>query len=60
MGKDIASKEGHAFAAEILDFMREKLMDYQNETNNLYNLEATPAKGLLIVLLRKINNFIQG
>jgi ribonucleoside-triphosphate reductase len=45
MGKDIASPEGHAFAAEILDFMREKLMDFQNETNNLYNLEATPGEG---------------
>jgi len=45
LGQDIASPEGHAFAAEILDFMREKLMDYQNETNNLYNLEATPGEG---------------
>jgi len=45
MGKDITSPEGHAFAAEILDFMRERLMDYQNETNNLYNLEATPGEG---------------
>lgn len=45
MGKDIATKEGQALAGEILDFMREKLMDYQNETNNLYNLEATPGEG---------------
>jgi ribonucleoside-triphosphate reductase len=45
MGKDISTPEGHAFAAEILDFMRERLMDYQNETNNLYNLEATPGEG---------------
>lgn len=45
LGHDITSKEGHAFAAEILDYMREKLMDYQNETNNLYNLEATPGEG---------------
>jgi len=45
MGKDISTPEGHAFAAEILDFMREKLMDFQNETNNLYNLEATPGEG---------------
>ena len=45
LGQDITSPEGHAFAAEILDFMREKLMDYQNETNNLYNLEATPGEG---------------
>jgi len=45
LGTDIASSEGHDFAAEILDFMRERLMDYQNETNNLYNLEATPGEG---------------
>lgn len=43
--RDIASKEGKELAEEILDFMREKLMDYQNETNNLYNLEASPAEG---------------
>ncbi len=45
MGKDISTKEGQALAGEILDFMREKLMDFQNETNNLYNLEATPGEG---------------
>jgi len=45
LGQNITSPEGHDFAAEILDFMREKLMDYQNETNNLYNLEATPGEG---------------
>ncbi len=45
LGTDIASAEGHDFAAEVLDFMRERLMDYQNETNNLYNLEATPGEG---------------
>ncbi len=45
MGKDISTKEGRALAGEILDFMREKLMDFQNETDNLYNLEATPGEG---------------
>jgi ribonucleoside-triphosphate reductase (formate) len=45
MKRDIASKEGKAFALEVLDFMREHLKNYQNETNNLYNLEATPAEG---------------
>ncbi len=42
---NIGSKEGRKFAKEILEFMREKIMDYQNETNNLFNLEATPAEG---------------
>ncbi len=45
LGEDITKSKGHKFAVEVLDFMREKLMDYQNETNNLYNLEATPAEG---------------
>lgn len=45
LGKDITTKEGKKFALEIMDFMRDKLMDYQNETNNLYNLEASPAEG---------------
>lgn len=41
----IASAEGRKFAEEILSFMRERIMDYQNDTNHLYNLEATPAEG---------------
>ena len=44
VGKSIATPEGKTFAVEVLDFMREKMMDYQNETNHLYNLEATPAE----------------
>jgi len=45
IGKDISSDQGQEFAKEILDMMREKLMDYQNDTNYLYNLEASPAEG---------------
>ena len=45
MKRNIASAEGKEFALEILDFIRERLKNYQNETNNLYNLEATPAEG---------------
>lgn len=44
-GQTIATPEGMAIAIDMLDFMRGKLMDYQNETNNLYNLEASPAEG---------------
>lgn len=44
-GDNITTESGKAFAEEMLDFMRERLMDYQNETNNLYNLEASPAEG---------------
>lgn len=41
----LSTKRGHKFAKETLVFMRERLMDYQNEENQLYNLEATPAEG---------------
>lgn len=43
--KDITSKEGRKFGLEILDHMRERLLKYQNETNQLFNLEATPGEG---------------
>ncbi|MDD5433171.1 MAG: ribonucleoside triphosphate reductase [Candidatus Pacebacteria bacterium] len=45
MGEDIGSKHGLSFSLEILDFMRERIIGYQKETDNLYNLEATPAEG---------------
>lgn len=45
MGVNIADKKGIKFALEVLDFMRERLIHYQEETGNLYNLEATPAEG---------------
>ncbi|MEK9151138.1 MAG: ribonucleoside triphosphate reductase [Patescibacteria group bacterium] len=43
--ENITTPVGHAFAEEILDFMRERIKDYQEETGNFYNLEATPAEG---------------
>ena len=43
--ENIASKWGIEFAKEILEFMRNKLIEFQEETGNLYNLEATPAEG---------------
>jgi ribonucleoside-triphosphate reductase len=42
---DISKKEGIELATEILNFMRERMVQYQEETGNLYNLEATPAEG---------------
>jgi len=42
---DLSSSIGNDFCIEILDFMREKMIQYQEETGNLYNLEATPAEG---------------
>lgn len=43
--KDITSKEGQEFSLEILDYMREVIAKYQEETGHVYNLEATPAEG---------------
>ena len=40
-----ATPEGIAFAEEVLHFMRERIRGYQEQTGNLYNLEATPAEG---------------
>ena len=44
LGKDITEEEGKAFAEEILDFMRDRLSEYQEKTGDLFNLEATPAE----------------
>lgn len=46
IGEDIATERGHALAAKVLDFMRNKLIQFQEETGNIYNLEATPAEGV--------------
>ena len=42
---DISDDYGTKFATNLLEFMRNKLIKYQEETGNLYNLEATPAEG---------------
>lgn len=45
LGINIGNKKGVKFAVEVLDFMRDRLIEYQKETGNMYNLEATPAEG---------------
>jgi len=42
--KDLTQEEAQEFTKEVLNFMREKLSDYQEEYGDLYNLEATPAE----------------
>ncbi len=42
--KDLTDEEAQEFTKEVLNFMREKLSDYQEEYGDLYNLEATPAE----------------
>jgi len=53
LGEDVASKSGKKFALEIMDFMRKKLVEYQTETNHIYNLEATPGEGTSYRLAKK-------
>jgi ribonucleoside-triphosphate reductase len=45
LGEDIGTERGRAFAVRVMDFMRARLIEYQKETGNNYNLEATPAEG---------------
>jgi ribonucleoside-triphosphate reductase len=52
LGHSIASLEGLEFAVKALSFMRKKLADFQEETGNIYNLEATPAEGTSYRLAR--------
>lgn len=49
----IASEKGKAFMMRVLDFMRTKLEAYQAETNNIYNLEATPAESTAYSFAKK-------
>ncbi len=44
VGKDLTHKEAQEFTKKTLNFMRNKLSDYQEEYGDLYNLEATPAE----------------
>lgn len=50
---DITDEWGHAFAADLLGFMREKMVEFQSETGHLYNLEATPAEGATYRMARE-------
>jgi len=45
LGVDIGSDEGRKLAERTLDLMRDTLLEFQKETGNNYNLEATPAEG---------------
>lgn len=44
-GQNIGSEEGKEFAVKVMDFMRNVVREYQIETGNNYNLEATPGEG---------------
>lgn len=42
---DITHAQGHALAVRLLDHVRQRMVEFQEETGHLYNLEATPAEG---------------
>jgi len=44
LGEGIYTEKGQAFAIEVMDFMRDRIQKYQEDTGNLYNLEATPGE----------------
>ncbi len=45
VGQNIATPAGKEFALEVMDYMRDKVLEFQGRSNSLYNLEATPAEG---------------
>jgi anaerobic ribonucleoside-triphosphate reductase len=52
MNKSIADAQGKAFAEKVLDHMRDRIADYQQETGDIFNLEATPGEGTSYRLAR--------
>lgn len=52
LGVNIADTKGRAFAEKVLQHMRERMQDYQEQTGDLFNLEATPAESTSYRLAR--------
>lgn len=53
LGVGILAPEGKALSIKVLEYMRERLRDFQEETEQLYNLEATPAESTAYRLAKK-------
>jgi anaerobic ribonucleoside-triphosphate reductase len=45
LGEDITTKHGQKFSLQVMDFLRDLISEVQNETGDIFNLEATPAEG---------------
>ena len=52
IGQDITTEKGQDFANRTLDYMRDVITSFQEETGHVYNLEATPAEGTSYSLAR--------
>lgn len=46
IGKDLTTDEGQKIALDVMNYLRELITGYQEETGHVYNLEATPAEGV--------------
>jgi len=46
IGKDLTTDEGQKIALDVMNYLREIITGYQEETGHVYNLEATPAEGV--------------
>lgn len=53
LGKSITTPEGQEFSIRVLNFMRDVIQRFQEETGHVYNLEATPAEGTSYRLAEK-------
>ncbi|TFG35552.1 MAG: ribonucleoside triphosphate reductase [Parcubacteria group bacterium] len=53
LGENIGSRRGIKFSLEVMDFMRKRLIKYQQETGSIYNLEATPSESTSYRLCQK-------
>jgi anaerobic ribonucleoside-triphosphate reductase len=51
-GIDITRAEGVEFSLRVMDFIRDRLADFQEQTGDIFNLEATPAEGTSYRLAR--------
>lgn len=51
--EDITTANGRAFAVELLNYIRDRMVEFQEETGHMYNLEATPAEGTSYRLAKK-------
>ena len=52
LGEGIETQGGKKFAEKVMDYMRGRISDFQEDTGNIYNLEATPAEGTAYRLAR--------
>ncbi len=57
---NITTEWGYAFAIRFLDHVRARILDFQAETGNMYNLEATPAEGTTYRFAKEDRKRFQG